>query len=74
MKNRAEIALSEAKTYFQWNGLNVNESKTQLIIIGSRQLISRIPPGFEINFGNNVIKPSYSIKKLRYLYGSIHAI
>ena len=62
--NRAEIALSVAKNYFQSNGLNVNEKKTQAIFIGSRQFISRIPPNVRIFFGQTPIIPSQSIKNL----------
>ena len=62
--NRAEIALSGAKNYFQVNGLNVNEEKTQAISIGSRQLISRIPSDVRIFFGQTPITPSQSIKNL----------
>ena len=54
--------LSEAKTFFQKNGLNVNESKTQCMFIGKRQLISRIPEDVEINFGTAIIKPSHKVK------------
>ena len=62
--NRAEIALNSAKKYFQLNGLNVNENKTQAIFIGSRQYISRIPPYVRILFGETPIIPSESIKNL----------
>ena len=62
--NRAEIALRSAKKYFQLNGLNVNENKTQAMFIGSRQYISRIPPDVRIFFGETPIIPSHSIKNL----------
>ena len=61
---RGEIALNNAKTYFQYNGLNVNESKTQCMFIGSRQLIARIPPDVRITFGETQINPSHSVKNL----------
>lgn len=62
--NRGENALRDAKKYFQINGLNVNEKKTQCIFIGSRQLISRIPPNVQIYFGETPITPSQSVKNL----------
>ena len=62
--NRAEYALKEAKTYFQINGLNVNENKTQCMFVGSRQLISFISPNTVIEFGNTAITPSKSVKNL----------
>ena len=62
--NRAEYALKEAKTYFQINGLNVNENKTQCMFVGSRQLISFIPPNTVIEFDSTAITPSKSVKNL----------
>ena len=62
--NRAETALNNAKKYFQLNGLNVNENKTNAIFIGSRQYISRIPPDPKIIFGETAITPSQTIKNL----------
>ena len=62
--SRAEIALNDAKKYFQVNGLNVNENKTQGIFIGSRQLISKIPSDIKIFFGDTAITPSLTVKNL----------
>lgn len=61
---RAEAAFKDAKKYFQKNGLNVNEGKTQCVFIGSRQLISRIPPDIILHFGNASIIPLQSVKNL----------
>ena len=61
---QGELALKEAKEYFQKNGLNVNEQKTQCMFIGSRQLISRIPDNIKIYFGETEITPSRSVKNL----------
>ena len=74
---RAEKALREAKTYFQVNGLNVNEQKTQCIFIGSRQLIAKIPPETRIRFGETLIIPSSNVKNLgihmdQYMLFDIH--
>lgn len=41
--SRGESILENAKYYFQTNGLNVNESKTQYTFLASRQYISQIP-------------------------------
>ncbi len=43
--NQTEDTLRKIKTYFSINGLMVNATKTQCIIIGSRQLCSLIPEG-----------------------------
>ena len=74
---RAEYTLLKAKTYFNKNGLNVNENKTQCIFIGTRQYISRIPEDTEIHFGTAIIKPSPYVKNLgvymdQYLLFDIH--
>ena len=61
---RAEKALRDAKKYFQVNGLNVNEQKTQCIFIGSRQLIAQIPSETRIHFGETPIVPSITVKNL----------
>ena len=74
LKSRAEIVLKEAKTYFQVNGLNINESKTQCLIVGSRQLVLLVPSDFEIKFGNIVIKTFLLGKKFRHSHGPIYAI
>ena len=59
-----EKALSDAKKYFQENGLNVNEEKTQCIFIGSRQLLSQIPADIRIYFEETAIVPSQKVKNL----------
>ena len=77
MKCEGERALREAKEYFQKNGLNVNEGKTQCMFLGSRQYISLIPPDLKIHFGNAEITPLKSVKNLgvhmdQYLLYDIH--
>ena len=73
----AENTLLLAKSYFQNNGLLLNEDKTQCIFIGSRQYISRIPDDIKINFNGNLITPSKTVKNLgvhfdRYLLFDTH--
>ena len=77
LKFEGELALRDAKRYFQENGLNVNEGKTQCMFIGSRQLISLIPQDLTINFGNTLITPLKSVKNLgvymdQYLLYDVH--
>ena len=61
---RAENILQTARHYFQINGLNINESKTKCIFIGSRQLISQIPNDTVINFNGFPIERSTKVKNL----------
>ena len=74
---RSQRTLSEAKKYFNMNGLMVNESKTQCIFIGSRQFISKIPNDTVIRFGSSTISPSSHVKNLgvyfdQYLLYDVH--
>ena len=61
---RSERLLEAAKSYFQRNGLNINESKTKCMFIGSRQYISRIPDNIVINFNGHAIEKSNKLKNL----------
>lgn len=61
---RAENILITAKTFFNNNGLLLNESKTQFIFLGSRQYISRIPENSSIRFNNIMLTPSQNVKNL----------
>ena len=62
--DKAELVLTKAKRYFDRNGLLINPGKTQFIIVGSRQNIARLPDDIHINFDNNKICPSVSVKNL----------
>ena len=64
LQRKAEEIMQRAKLYFQQNGLNVNEKKTQCMFIGSRQLIAQIPEGTTFTFNGELIKPSNSVKNL----------
>ena len=61
---RAENILIKAKNYLNSNGLLLNKSKTQFIILGSRQYVSRIPENCQIKLNNIVITPSQKVKNL----------
>ena len=55
----------------------VNESKTQIIFIGSRQQISKVPNDTVVRLGNSIISPSTQVKNLgvfidQYLLYDIH--
>jgi len=56
--------LTQAKLYFDTNGLKLNPHKTQCIFIGSRQNIARIPNDTIIEFEGCSIKPSTSVNNL----------
>ena len=62
--SRGKNVFIQAKTYFNSNGLLLNENKTQFIFFGSRQYLSRIPKDIEIQFGNVTIKQSFKVKNL----------
>ncbi|MEJ1857804.1 reverse transcriptase domain-containing protein, partial [Escherichia coli] len=60
----AERTLSQARTYFNNNGLMLNPSKTQCIFVGNRQLINQIPNNTTINSDTTSITPSQQVKNL----------
>jgi len=62
--HNAEETLKEAKTYFDVNGLKVNAQKTQIIFLGNRQNIAKIPNEIKVNFDGNLIEPSKVVKNL----------
>ena len=61
---KVENAFSLAKNYFDENGLLINAKKTQIIFIGNRQLLARIPPDTTINYDNHIITPIKHAKNL----------
>jgi len=56
--------LTQAKLYFDTNGLKLNPHKTQCIFIGSRQNIAKIPNDTTIEFEGCSIKPNTSVNNL----------
>ena len=62
--SRGKRVFMEAKKYFNTNGLLLNENKTQFILFGTRQNLSKIPNNIEMKFGNISIKQSEKVKNL----------
>ncbi len=56
--------LKLAKIYFNANGLMLNAKKLQCIFIGTRRLLSLIPPSTHLMVDGNVINPRTSVKNL----------
>ncbi len=72
-----ESTLLRLKHYFLTNGLLLNPAKTQCIFIGSRQLLSLIPPDTRVNLDGDSIHPSTHMKNLgvyldRYMTFDVH--
>jgi len=61
---KTKQTLTEAKKYFDMNGLKLNPQKTQCIFIGSRQNIAKIPTDTVIDFQGCCIKPNTTVKNL----------
>ncbi len=61
---RSEETLKLAKTYFNNNGLMLNTKKTQCMFIGTRGLLSKIPPNTHLKMNGNEIVPCSSLKNL----------
>ncbi len=61
---RGEETMSRAKHYFNANDLLLNVNKTQCMFVGSRGLISQIPPTATLQVDAATIVPSSSLKNL----------
>ena len=68
--HRGEVALSQAKRYFHSHGLLLNTTKTQCMFVGSKGLISQIPPNTCLQVDNTSIFPSSSLKNLGIYFDS----
>lgn len=64
IKRRAETILEKARGYFNFNGLLLNERKTQCIFFGAWQYIRRIPESTKIMFNDNELIPQKYVKNL----------
>ena len=60
---RMELALSRIFTWFCSNDMKVNASKTQMIVLGTRQMLKGLPP-VSIRFAGTTIHESASVKNL----------
>ncbi len=77
LKTRKTLLLDVENTFLK-NGLMFNSSETQCIFMGSRQLLSNIPPNTIINFNGNSIHPKQYVKNLsvyidRFMLFDVHA-
>ena len=61
---KAEEILKKLKDYYLRNGLLINMCKTQYIIIGSREYVSRIDENICIKIDNDKISPSEKVNSL----------
>ena len=64
IKRRAEVILDKVRRYFNFNGLLLNENKTQCIYFGAWQYISKIPDNLKIVFNGNELSPQKHVKNL----------
>ena len=62
--SKSEETIKLAKTYFHRNGLMLNTKKTQCMFVGTRGLLSKIPPDTHLLVDGNTITPSTSLKNL----------
>ena len=61
---RVELTIERALKYFATNGLKVNAQKTQILFVGSRSYIKRLPINLKIKVGSSFVSPSESVKNL----------
>ena len=62
-----ENDLAQLSHWFSHNGMKINASKTQFIVLGSQQIIRRLPP-ITLNFMNTAMTGSSSVKNLGVLF------
>ena len=58
-----ENSLSLLATWYNKNGLKINSAKTQLLVLGSRQIVKRLPP-ISLTFMGSTLTCSESAKNL----------
>ena len=61
---KTEETLHKARLYFLNNGLMMNSNKTQCILIGTQQLLSKLPPNVNIHLHDSIIQPTTNVKNL----------
>jgi hypothetical protein len=59
----AENLLNSLKSWYDQNGLKLNASKTQFIILGSKSAINKLP-NLSLTLGTEVIEPVDKVKNL----------
>lgn len=63
-----EETLKRIKGYFIRNGLLLNMNKTQCMLFGRRNLLSKIPNNTAIHAGDTRIHPCHSLKNLNVFF------
>ncbi|KAF0309615.1 hypothetical protein FJT64_019292 [Amphibalanus amphitrite] len=58
-----EDSLTSLSNWYGKNGLKINAAKTQLIVLGTREMTRRLPP-ISINFSGSTIASSSTVKNL----------
>mgnify|MGYP002634725191 CR=1 FL=1 len=61
--DKMEQALSKLFTWFCTNNMKVNAAKTQMIVLGTRQMLKDLPP-VTIQFSGTTVKESAKVKNL----------
>ncbi|KAF0290419.1 RNA-directed DNA polymerase from mobile element jockey [Amphibalanus amphitrite] len=67
-----EDSLTSLSNWYGKNGLKINAAKTQLIVLGTREMTRRLPP-ISINFSGSTIASSSTVKNLGEMTVEKHA-
>ena len=60
-----ELCIDEIKSWMDSNGLKLNDSKSEFVLLGSPHMLSKVKSEtIEIRIGNNSIKPSSTVRNL----------
>lgn len=66
---KLELCIAEIKEWMVANKLQLNEDKTELILLGKKSKLSQLKD-FTLNIGGQVIKPTDSVKNLGIIFDS----
>ena len=61
---RVESTVERALRYFAVNGLKVNVQRTQILFVGYRSYVERLPINLKIRVGSSLVSPSEVVKNL----------
>ena len=66
---RLELCIDDVKAWMERNGLKFNDSKSEFILIGSKQMLSKVNSDTcYVRIGNSNIKPSNKVRNLGVVY------
>ncbi len=69
-KSRMENCIKEISEWLKWNCLKLNDSKTEMMIIGKNSVVEKIDGILEIEIGETTVKPSPRVRNIGAIFDS----